>query len=195
MNETKLGQILPQDERRRDAVHVAVMPVIAAAELNPGDHIGFMKDSKELVDRAAMWRDMQPCGIVDPYLIGAVKEGQRFYMCMYPGTVTSLRHVWTHPAIPTTLGTEQKHQVDESEAWLKTYMHRLKPYTVRDKGIDAAYKDFLEELRGGGCIVSHGPEMNSYHELPGDPDEVFRHISIVLGHHVDSRSLTYACGC
>lgn len=72
----------------RDAIHVAVVPMIAKSRLYPGNHIDAdgNRTGGELV------------GIVDPYLTVPVEKGQKFFMFLYPGTVTSLRHVWTHPA-------------------------------------------------------------------------------------------------
>ena len=90
----QLGQLVPEGERRRDAIHIAVAPVTAAAFLTPGQQVGLIAENDtELVG---------PCdrniGIVDPFLSEAVQPGQRFWLFLYPGTVTGLRHVWMHPA-------------------------------------------------------------------------------------------------
>ena len=42
-----------------------------------------------------------PVGIVDPFLKEPVEPGERFYIFLFPNTVTGLRHVWTHPAFMT----------------------------------------------------------------------------------------------
>ena len=89
-----LGQLIKDADRRRDAVHIAVVPVTADQPLSPGQHVGLTHpDSAEMAG---------PCdnniGIVDPFLVNDVKYGERFWLFLYPGTITSLRHVWTHPA-------------------------------------------------------------------------------------------------
>lgn len=95
MNEVKLGQLITKTVGR-DAVHIAVAPVVAGYVLAPGEHVGLLPCG-----------DVGPCsepvGIVDPYLLRPVQPGETFYLCLYPNTVTSLRHVWTHPAFAPKL--------------------------------------------------------------------------------------------
>jgi hypothetical protein len=89
----QLGQLINNGDRRRDAIHIAVAPVTAAARLAPGQHVGLIEpDNLEMVG---------PCssniGVVDPFLTNEVEPGQRFWLFLYPGTITGLRHVWSHP--------------------------------------------------------------------------------------------------
>lgn len=86
-----LGQFISEREKR-DAIHLAVEPVTAGAELNPGQHITVKNGVAYPADRG------QGLGIVDPFLPTYVRSGQRFWFVMYPRMVHSLRHVWTHPA-------------------------------------------------------------------------------------------------
>lgn len=91
-NKVHLGRLVkPEDNAQRDAIHLAVAPVVAAIRLSPGQRISLNVDGKAApCDR--------PIGIVDPFLRGDVLPGQTFYMMLLPYTITGLRHEWYHPA-------------------------------------------------------------------------------------------------
>lgn len=91
---------LAESDAQKDAIHVAIAPVTAGETLWPGQRIG-------VKDGIGMASD-EPCGIVDPFLTGAVYEGQRFYIVLFPGSITSLRHDWTHPQFVQELPTLQQ---------------------------------------------------------------------------------------
>lgn len=81
-----IGKVLTH-EVGRDAIHVAVAPMVAPIRLYPGQHVD------------AAGRPLgTSVGIVDPFLSDTVMPGQRFFIFLYPNTVTGLRHEWTHPA-------------------------------------------------------------------------------------------------
>ncbi len=89
-----LGTIHSRDEKR-DAIHIAVLPVEAGQTLKPGARV-IVTDG---IARAAFTDDSSP-GIVDPFLREPVRRGQRFWLLLNPRTIQSLRHVWSHPAFP-----------------------------------------------------------------------------------------------
>lgn len=75
---TKLIGTVLDNTPGRDAVHIALSPMVATRQMQPGERLAN--------------------GIVDPFLTQPVPAGKWFFLFLYPGTVTSLRHVWTHPA-------------------------------------------------------------------------------------------------
>jgi hypothetical protein len=85
-----LGTII-DDTQKRDAIHLAVEPVQADEKLYPGQHIGLKHNGKAGITGI-------PSGIVDPFLSGPVFPDQWFWLVVFPRKITSLRHVWTHPA-------------------------------------------------------------------------------------------------
>lgn len=88
-----LGQLASPDAAR-DAVHIAITPVIiASGPLEPGFHIQLTPDGQATTGP-------HPIGIIDPFLQRPVKAGERCFILLYPNTITSLRHDWSHPAFP-----------------------------------------------------------------------------------------------
>lgn len=93
MSDVQLGMLAPADADR-DATHVAVVPMVAATEMEPGTHCGLVSPG-----HAGLTDPDKHIGIVDPFLRQNVPKGARFYLCLYPRTVTGLRHVYEHPAL------------------------------------------------------------------------------------------------
>ena len=92
MSNDLLGKLIePDDNPGRDAIHVAIAPAEASRELKPGDRVG--------VGATGLAFKSEPhVGIVDPFLTEKIKKGQKFFIVLFPNTITSLRHVWEHPA-------------------------------------------------------------------------------------------------
>ncbi len=112
-----LGTIIGDGEKR-DAIHLAVLPVMAGARLYPGQEIA-------VVDGIAR---PQPggLGIVDPFLSGVVSPEQRFWMVLKPRLVTSLRHVWSHPSFPDEpLGSDAQEVVSAEKASALSELERI----------------------------------------------------------------------
>src|SRR6266516_1374787 len=99
MKMNTIGQIL-KEKQEKDAIHVAIAPVIANQRLNPGEHIGFIYDDKKTVGITA-----HTIGIVDTFCI-----------FLYPNTITSLRHDWTHPEFIKETSSEVK-----SKKWITNW--------------------------------------------------------------------------
>jgi hypothetical protein len=179
----KIGKLIEQGEQR-DAIHIAVAPVIAKVVLAPGARIGFVEESTELVTNDTK----NPIGIVDPFLMKPVQVGKRFWMFLFPNTVTSLRHEWTHPAFPSDTSIKE-----QSEQWLRRYACKLNPYTLEDKGEEAAYQLMMSYI-ADGIVYAHGADLHGLYELD-DAEEFFGHLAVVLGKPVDRENLTYSCSC
>lgn len=90
----KLGEIIT-GEAKRDAMHIAVVPMIAHEVLYPGQRI-----CCTLWNRAKR-AETNAIGIVDPFLDHPVPIEAEFWVLMLPNTVTNLRHEWDHSALAT----------------------------------------------------------------------------------------------
>ena len=166
-----LGKLAPADAQR-DAVHIAIAPVIATMRLKPGQAIGFVNAN----DTVHVGCNADPVGIVSPYLKQDVLPGQRFWMLLFPNTITSLRHDWTHPAFAKKLVNAA------SSEWLEKFADSI-GYT---------YEELMEGARvynrDGSCISSGSSEYDV-------PDEFWDHFAIIEGKIPKSRGSFFSCAC
>lgn len=178
-----LGTIIG-DGCGRDAIHIAVEPVVATERLKPGEHIGF-------VEGGVATTAVKKIGIVDPFLAAPVAPGQRFWMLMYPRTITSLRHVWTHPDVDAG-AVVAADPVAVSRKWIEDFGQSvgLGYSTI----IDGARWWVADKRRGGW-----GEYLNFGGLLEGEsvPDEFWPHYEVVTGEKVadDHRGSFFTCSC
>ena len=98
-----LGMIHFKPEHR-DAIHLAVDPVVAGCNMPTGQRIGIVNGVAYPAGAEVLIGDtvvkVPYHGIVDPFLPTGVSISDKFWFVMAPRMVTSLRHVWNHPAFP-----------------------------------------------------------------------------------------------
>lgn len=93
----ELGKLL-NETAKRDAIHIAVAPLVAGENLHPAQRIGLKAGRAVPMAGIASGSESDPVGIVDPFLQGVVPKGSRFWVFLFPQTVTGMRHHWEHPA-------------------------------------------------------------------------------------------------
>jgi hypothetical protein len=166
-------------EMPKDAIHIAVAPVVASSKLAPGQDIGFVHNDRERVGACP-----NPIGIVDPFLSAVVMPGQRFWMFLYPNSITSLRHDWTHPAWG---GPESS--IEASKRWIAEF------------GDDIASLSFDGVIEAARAHLRSGEYHTLNYDTPDrawtDNDEFWRHYEIVTGEKVPEgeRHSFFSCSC
>lgn len=173
----KLGQIITT-EQERDAVHIAVAPVVAAADLYPGQHIGLTPDSQAYVPPPSV----PTIGIVDPFLKSRAMKGDRFWLFLYPGSIKSLRHDWTHPAFVEPA----KANAHASRQWIQDFAD----------GKGCSYEEIIEAAQ---CYIRHGDYFCQGGRFEGEyvPDEFWPHYENATGEKVEEskRGSFFSCSC
>jgi hypothetical protein len=182
-----LGKLLGPGHKR-DAVHVAVVSAMAAEDLQPGQHVGFVLFAGEDV---VVGPCDDPIGIVDPFIQHTVLKGQRFWLFIYPRTITSLRHAWTHPAFDdedfVPVVEKPRHvQVAGAMGWINGFADNV--------GVD---KDDLlsraEEYLENGSLWVEGGRF----EDVDVPDEFWDHYEVLKETRVSpsKRGSFFSCSC
>lgn len=189
-----LGTLI-DDKQHRDAIHLAVEPVLAGEDLAPGQHIKIVKGVAFAVDTAAGH------GIVDPFLTAGPRNGQRFWFVMYPRMVHSLRHVWTHPAFPDDLGADNTSSTitkEESQAWLLDFCNRsdCPGYATVMALLDGTLPSADPEYYSGGGELTENSLHFDGRDAHGEiPPEFWRHAENVLGKKLPHHPQQFSCSC
>ena len=90
MNAPELGKVFTSQENR-DAIHLALYCAQAGEKLFPGQKVILSR----MTGHALMGNPEHFLGVVDPFLTDSVQPGEWFWICLRPGAITGLRHVYT----------------------------------------------------------------------------------------------------
>lgn len=188
-----LGTIIGEGEKR-DAIHIAVFPAVAAERLNPGDHVYLVGENI-----AAQCHPGHPeaVGIVDPFLTSPVPFREGFWLLVYPRQITSLRHVWEHPDFPASrevpvdlvkvqaMASQLLSDKATSEQWLRDFCNNSDV-----PGFHATIGAALEQ-QDDDYVVFYGSDAH------GDiPDEFWHHLGIYTGETIVSNPAKhFTCSC
>ncbi len=184
MSDVKIGQLITGDAQR-DAIHVAIAPMVAAQRLLPGQHVTINEEG------LATLGYIKGVGVVDPFLQYAVEAGQRFYLFLYPNTVTSLRHEWTHPAFDNEK-TEAMKRLEafaanlRSEDYSESYNAEMNADWVIGR---------LREAKSGSVTVGGCFEQDCFQEKA---DSLWNDYEIVTGDRVpreEREDVYFSCSC
>lgn len=168
-----LGTII-DETAGRDAIHLAVEPVVAVEKLYPGQHVGFVD--------GGVGTKGEHIGIVDPFLDGFVAQGQMFWLVVYPRTITSLRHVWEHPKFPKSTTIDKK---AASEEWIRNFINTSDCPSFHALLGAATNNNWDDEYLHFDGTDAHGDI----------PSELWDHIENVTGEKITNRPKYFSCSC
>lgn len=181
-----LGTII-DDKQKRDAIHLAVIPAIAGRDMNPGQHVT-LNDGVAVPAAAGTGT-----GIVDPFVTTPVERGQRFWLVIYPRTIQSLRHVWSHPAFPDEPMVGAPVVASDIPVWTKEKSERwLREFC--DRSDCPSYEYVMDEIGDGSDVDEYGLHVGR--DASGEiPPEFWDHVEIVIGRKVAHRPTYFSCSC
>jgi hypothetical protein len=182
MDNLKIGEIITTTQFR-DAIHIAVAPVIAGERLFPGQEIR-MRGGK-----AFATGEGESLGIVDPFLRQAIHPEQRFWIFLHPGSITSLRHHWEHPAMAGDTLPDvppPREFALPNELWLQDFA-------------DNVGLTFAELMEGAKDWIDDGDYLNRGGLLAGVdvPPSFWTHYEAVTGRKVPAKKQQnfFSCSC
>ena len=186
--EARLGELItePGEQNQRDAIHIAIVPIKARNNLQPGQRVGVTPDGEWAGTPGGLFSEA--VGIVDPYMEQRVLGGQTFWLCLFQGSVHTLRHEWTHPCFPGTVSDKPRISGEQMMA-----EQRVRAFVAQECSW-RTYEEFLDEAKDA-VSMGHGIQMGN-NESVNTYDELLQDIGILTGIDVsDKEGPWFRCAC
>lgn len=168
MSDTIVGEKLV-GLHERDAIHCAVAPITASERLKPGTHVS-LNEEGQAQNKAPY------LGIIDPFLKEQVEKGEQCWLFLYPRTITSLKHNWSHPAFKASFNPALE-AINRSVDWVKEYANE----------IGVSYEELMDGADKGELFMGDKePDFN---------EEFWDHYEIIRNKTVTERYSFFRCAC
>jgi hypothetical protein len=183
-----LKKLTDEDVGVRDALHIAVIVAKVREPVWPGDHVGIKKiDGTYYVSYS-----FRPhVAVVNPFEKDK-KYDDTCLLCLYPGSISSLRHAWEHDSFDHDSYSKklEKRYEDSHIGWITKWA--------------ACYgMDFDEVVEYGKRYVEYGDYVNHGPRFDGEsvPDEFWTHYNELDGikgtkyENKDGGGSFFTCSC
>lgn len=191
MNEPQLGRLIEGDDAQRDAIHIAIIPLIIGEDyMQHGERFRLKYGSKTIALSGEYENGATPTlGILDPFIdtFKSIMEGQKVWGFLFPGTVTGMRHHWKHPSF-------DKEETPENiyEVWLREFADKW----------NFNFSQLIEAGIGEGkelpYVVANGFDLHTADELEGDEEKFWYNLEMYTKKNFSPehrKGLTWSCTC
>ncbi len=194
-NEPNLTKILTENDfAERDAIHVAVIPVICGEDyMQPGEKVKLKFNDTNIIIPLHNNNDKDYVGVISPFLFdekyGSINKGDKVYLILKPNSVTEMRHHWKCPSVDNIkkdVGDAEKWLRNFAEEWRFDYSEMIEAATNRNQG------------EWGNYITAHGKDLHSVGELGEDYLIFWEKIEELTGEKFDEEhkeKVTFSCSC
>lgn len=207
----------PSATEQRDAVHVALLVVRADVPLRPGEKVRLLRKAKPsgaflygneiplvtslneppedaLAFGVGEVEAYESVGVIDPWRPELVGPGELTWLLLNPGTVTGLRHHWSHPIIDGKAAGPETTTVDEAEAEMVPLLQGL--------GVEQGdIEEIIDDLKRGVAPNVHSRSWDIHAESDVDPEDLakFWELATALRQRETGdafkAAVTWTCSC
>lgn len=179
---------IPTKYSQRDAIHMAIVPLIAGDDLYGGQFFRLKYKTNNVALRAQNEND--GLGIVNPFEKRSwLREGDSFWGILTPESITEMRHHWYHPAFDDT----QSEGMNPHEEWIRNFACDWN-FNYDDLIREASIQDETDWR----FITANGIDLHSKGELGEDHDKFWYHLEQLTGKKFDDDhrdNFHWSCSC
>lgn len=197
-----LGSLITNQNQKRDAVHIAVIPAVSSVNVKPGDWVCFVMGARENEVMPCSQSSYSVLGIVDPFLwTKLVRPGDEFWVFLIPGSITGLRHDWSNNFVTAAeimasqLAVKKEEQYEQSYAPVSAeFQPALKALCREAADLGVTLEELLEAANNYQETGEYFYRGSSF-DGAWISDDFWHNYEIVTGKFAANKDNFFSCSC